>query len=327
MVEMTFEQKYDVCIDYMRSIAYNSYRSSEINRFADVVELLAIFNKESGVSKGDVEDFLYGENDNALEDDDENVNESENNDSRESFVNNIFQSLNDRVVLFADLYPFIIDNNIIYLKGGIQNREKNYIFLLISSMLDIFKKFQPILTTDFETVSYKAFKEYLPCAEVVPFGKNSKYIGNAKSKIKQLANDVGLPINKDEIDEIDERNNQERGLDIIGWLPFDDNCPNKVVFLGQCACGYNYEYKQYDTSRYENYYEFYKTHPQHTLFIPRILINIVTQKFYHSDCIKKGFLVFERKRIVSLLKNNDIINELNSKELVERCLADTSEYY
>ena len=328
MVEMTFDQKYAECKDNIRSIAYNSYGRSEINQFADVVELLAIFSKESGISKGDVEDFLYGENDNTPEEDNnDEVNESENNDRKESFVDSIFKILYDRVVLYANLYPFVITNNILYFKDAIDINEKNYIFLLISSSLDIFKQFQPVLTTDFETVSYKAFKKYLPTATIKQFGKNSEYSGTAKNKIKQLANDLGLPVDEEEINEIGERNNQERGLDIVGWIPFDDACRNKIIFLCQCACGKNYECKQHDTRRFEHYYEFYRTKPQHTLFIPRALINIDTQKFYHSDYIEDGFLVFERKRIASLLKDDNVISSLSSKELVEKCLADTSEYY
>lgn len=340
MAEMTFEQKYAECKDNIRSIAYSSYGRSEINQFADVVELLAIFNKKSGVTKGDVNDFLYGENDNQIEEDNNdleaNNNEieeddkdeiNENNDRKETFINSIFKILKDRVVLFASQYPFVIIDNVLCIKENIGINEKNYIFLLISSSLEIFKKFQPVLTTDFETVSYKALKSYLPTAIIKQFGKNSEYNGTAKNKIKQLANDLGLPVDEEEISEIGERNNQERGLDIVGWIPFDDACQNKIVFLCQCACGKNYECKQHDTRRFEHYYEFYRTKPQHTLFIPRALINIDNQKFFHSDYIEDGFLVFERKRIVSLLKDNNVISSLGSKELVEKCLADTSEYY
>lgn len=333
---MTFDQKFAECKDALRSIAYNSYGRSEFNQFADVVELLALFNKESGVSKGDVADILYGENDNLIEkegneddvvEEDEKDEINDNKDRKETFVDCIFNILNDRVVLFADLYPFEINHNIINLKKSININEKNYIFLLISSSLDIFKRFQPVLTTDFETLSYEAFKKYLPTATVKQFGKNSEYRGNAKNKIKKLAVDLGLPINEYEISQINERNNQERGLDIVGWIPFEDNCQNKIVFLCQCACGKKFESKQHDTRRFENYYIFYKTKPQHTLFIPSSLINIDSQKFYHSDFIEDNFLVFERKRIVSLLKDNNVINSLSSKDLVEKCLTDTSEYY
>ena len=328
MEEMTFDQKFAECKENIRSLAYKSYGRSEINQFADVVELWAIFRKDSGVSKGDVEDNFYGENDNTLEyDSNDEVNEGENNDRNESFVNAIFKILNDRVVLYAELYPFEINNNILYLKKNLRNCERNYVFLLISSALDVFDKFKPILTTDFETMSYEAFKKYLPTAKVVPFGKNSAYRGTAKTKIKRLAQDLGLPIDESEFNEIGERNNQERGLDIVGWIPFDDKCQNKMVFLCQCACGKSYEYKQHDTRRFEHYYRFYRTKPQHTLFIPRALINIDNQKFFHSDYIENDYLVFERKRIVSLLKDDDVIDSLSSKELVEKCLADISENY
>lgn len=329
MAKMTFEQRYAECKDNIHSIAYNSYGRSEINQFADVVELLAILNKESGTSKGDVKDFLYGENDNTSENDNnDEVNESENNDRKEAFIDSIFKILKDRVVLFANQYPFVITDNVLCIKEAIDVNEKNYIFLLISSSLDIFKKFQSVLTTDFETISYEAFKEYLPKKAIIKqFGKNSEYRGNAKTKITQLANDIGLPIDEYEISQVNERNPQERGLDIVGWIPFEDNCQNKIVFLCQCACGKKYEIKQHDTRRFENYYVFYKTKPQHTLFIPSSLINIDEQKFYHSDYIENDYLIFERKRMVSLLKDNDVLNKLDSNRLIEKCLEDRSEYY
>lgn len=328
MAEMTFDEKFAKCKDAIHSITYNSYKGSEINKFADAVELLALFHKDSGITKGDVTDILYGENDESLEDEDNNeVSESENNDRKEAFIDDIFKRLNDRIVLFGNSYPFKLDKDTVFLKKNINISNKNYIFLLISSSLDIFKQFQPTLTTDFETISFEAFKKYLPSATIKQFGKNSEYQGNAKSKIIQLAKDMGLSVNDYEISQIDEKNTQERGLDIVGWIPFEDKCHNKIVFLCQCACGKKYENKQHDTRRFENYYVFYKTKPQHTLFIPSSLININEQKFYDSDCIENGYLIFERKRIVSLLKGKNVINGLSSKELIEKCLTDTSEYH
>lgn len=317
MEKMTFDQKFTECKEKIFSVTYNSYKRSEINQYADVVELLAIFNKEC--TTGDIEDFLFGENDY----DEEGVTKSEINDGNETFIKSIFSILKYRFSLFADSYPFEINNDIIKLKDHINNSEKNYIFLLISSSLDIFNQFQTILTTDFETVSYEALKKYLPNAVVKQFGKNSEYHGNAKSKIKQLACDLGLSIKKYEISQIDNRNNQERGLDIIGWIPFDDKCSNMVIFLCQCACGKDFGPKHHDTRRFENYLEFYKTKPQHTLFIPSSLINS-KNKFDSSDDIEDDSLVFERKRIVSLIKNENVIDGLKSKELLEKCLADNT---
>ena len=112
MAEMTFDEKFAKCKDAIHSITYNSYKGSEINKFADAVELLALFHKDSGITKGDVTDILYGENDESLEDEDNNeVSESENNDRKEAFIDDIFKRLNDRIVLFGNSYPFKLDKD------------------------------------------------------------------------------------------------------------------------------------------------------------------------------------------------------------------------
>lgn len=154
---------------------------------------------------------------------------------------------------------------------------------------------------------------------VKEFGKNTEYKGNAIEKIKQLADDLGLAINDYELSQIGERNNQERGLDIIGWIQFNDKCGNKVVFLCQCACGKQYESKQHDTRRFEHYLEFYRTKPQHTLFLPYSLINVRAKKFYHSDYIENDFLIFERKRILEY-HNDNAFETTESFKLVTKCI-------
>ena len=168
---------------------------------------------------------------------------------------------------------------------------------------------------------YEAMKAYLPNAIVKEFGKNSEYTGNAREKIMRLAEDIGLTTDDYEIQQIGERNIQERGLDIVGWLPFKDNCSNLMIFLGQCACGKQFESKQHDVRRFKHYYHFYRTEPQYTFFIPYSLINPSERKFYHSDLIEDDYLIFERMRILSLLKGNDsAYNNLNTKLLVEACI-------
>ncbi|MEZ4907965.1 MAG: hypothetical protein R2771_10100 [Saprospiraceae bacterium] len=74
---------------------------------------------------------------------------------------------------------------------------------------------------------------------VKEFGKNTEYKGNAIEKIKNLADDLDLAIDDYELNQVGERNNQERGLDIIGWLPFNDKCGNKVVFFANVLVANN----------------------------------------------------------------------------------------
>ena len=266
------------------------------------------------IAYGDIQDRFFGEPD-------EN-NSTERNDACEAFIDGIFTLIKERVSLFRDLYPFEIGTEqILTLKDSLTLSQKLYLFLLFSSSLDIFKSFSSEITTDFEVLSCEAFKLFLPNAKVKHFGKMSEYKGTAKEKIKELAEELDLAINDYEIGCIGERNVQERGLDIVSWLPFEDKCQNKIVFLCQCACGKKYESKQHDIRRYEHYYVFYRTKPQKTLFIPYSLINPNVGKFYHSDYIEDEYLVFERLRIINLAKRKqDILTLMQSTLLVEKCI-------
>ena len=288
---MTFEDKLYQCTQSLKDIDKPDYTKTEINYFADFVELIALFTKMDGVTFGDIQDRFFGTKEYTT---------IESKDKDEAFLISIFNMIAERISFYAIDYPFEYQNNeTLMLKPNLTFKNKLYLSLLISSKLDIFNSFQSDLTTDFEKVSYVVLKEFLPEKAIVKeFGKNTEYQGNAISKIKQLANELDLQIDDYELSNVSERNMQERGLDIVGWLPFADKCGNKIVFLCQCTCGKEYESKQHDTRRFENYLQFYKTNPQHTIFIPYSLINIREKKFYHSDLIEKDYLVFERKRIL-----------------------------
>lgn len=313
---MSFEDKFTQCIRNLDNIERPEYPRDDINLYADFVELLVVFSKGDGIAYGDIQDRFYGEPD-------EN-NSTEQNDSHESFIDDIFTQIEERISQYKDLYPFEIGTErILTLRDALSLSQKLYLFLLISSSLDIFNSFNSEITTDFEVLSCESFKLFLPNAKVKHFGKMSEYKGTAKRKIQELAKDLELPTKDYEISCISERNVQERGLDIVSWLPFEDKCQNKIIFLCQCACGKKYESKQHDIRRYENYYEFYKTKPQMTLFVPYSLINPMAGKFYHSDYIENDYLVFERLRIINLAKRKqDMLTLMQSTLLVEKCIHD-----
>lgn len=313
---MSFDEKFTQCIRNLKNVDMPDCSRDETNLFADFVELLVIFSKGDGVAYGDIQDRFFGEPD-------EN-NSSERNDANESFIDGIFSLIEERWNLYGNQYPFEVGKEkVVILRKELSLSQKLYLFLLISSSLNIFKSFNAEITTDFEMVSYEAIKSFLPNAIVKPFGKLSEYKGNAKEKIRNLANDLGLPTDDYEIECVGERNIQERGLDIVSWIPFEDKCQNKIIFLCQCACGKQYESKQHDVRRFEHYYRFYRTKPQRTLFVPYALINPKDGKFYHSDYIEDEYLIFERLRIISLAKRReDVLTLLKSTCLVERCIQD-----
>lgn len=312
---MSFEEKLALSIQKLKNADRPDCPMDCLNNYADFIELLVLFSGSDGVSYGDIQDRFFGELD-------EN-NTSETNDQNESFIDSIYKIIEERIALYKDTYPFDKKDEVILLKKQLLIKQKIYLFLLLSSSLDIFRSFNAELTTDFETLCYKVMQLYLPNAIVKAFGKNSEYTGSAKVKIKKLAEDLGLQLDDYDFEQIGDRNSQERGLDIVGWLPFDDHCSNMIIFLGQCACGKQYESKQHDVRRFENYYRYYKTKPQRTLFIPYSLINPGKRKFYHSDYIEQGYLLFERKRILGLLEDADdaIFNNLKTKPLVEKCIT------
>lgn len=309
-----FRDKFTSCIKNYCDISKPSYTQEEINFYADFVELMILLSSTDGITFGDIQDRFFGEKD---------YGNAEQRDEDEGFLKNIENRLRERVGLFKEDYPFIIRNEdkILTLKPELTGKNKLYLLLLLSSKLNIFNKFQKYLTNDFEKISYFSLRNFLPNNAIVKeFGKNTEYTGTAIDKIKNLANDLGLSVKEYELSQVGQRNNQERGLDLIGWIPFEDNCRNKIIYLCQCACGKEYESKQHDTRRFENYLEFYKTKPQHTMFIPYSLINTREGKFYHSDYIEEGYLIFERKRILNYITETDFFENLESKQLVEECI-------
>lgn len=317
-MKMTFEGKLAICFENFSFIDKPEYTKNQINLYADFIELMTLYANSDGVTHGDINDRFFGTKDYSI-----NLNtSSEQRDKDERFIDELLELIKERIKLYKDEYPFVYDKSeILLLKENIKWKQKLYIGLLISSKLNIFNQFQSNLTTEFEIISYEVFKKLLPeSARIKEFGKNSSYTGNARKKINCLAKDIGLSVDDYELSCVDERNYQERGLDIIGWIPFDDKCQNILVYLAQCACGKDTESKHHDTRRFENYLKFYKTSPQHLMFIPYSLMNTRENKFYHSDLIEKDFLILERKRIISLFKEEDIFNQLKINKIVNGCI-------
>lgn len=293
--------------------------------YADYVELIALFSNENYVTAANFLDRLNDEGIKVTENPPElGIDEiasvkTEVDDQKVSWVTSVFDILSDRHMLYGESYPFEYTTNRIKLREALDEKKRIYLMLLIASNLDVFQKVASVLTSEFEIVSYYALKSYLPShATVKQFGKNSEYTGNAKSKIRSLADDLNIKIDEVELERIPDGNIQERGLDVIGWIPFEDKNPNLVAILGQCACGKYWNDKQRESRRFEEYLRFYKLKPTHALFIPYALIDL-SGGFHQSDEIH-DCLLFERKRILEFIHNDAFFGELNSRAIVEKCL-------
>ncbi|MBS7332838.1 MAG: hypothetical protein KIG88_04495 [Weeksellaceae bacterium] len=340
---MSFDQKINAFFSRYVLQYKKKYSKHYYYIYADYVELLSLFSNENFVTIDDFLDrmeenlildkrFLFtNEDDEDLENEtseEENQNDldenrAELNDLKQRFAESIFRVLSERSSLFGDDYPFLVEHNRVILKDNtnLTNRNKVYLCLLLCSSLDIFKAFMPYLTTEFEVISYHALRNFMPPhAEVKSFGKNSDYTGLAKEKIEALARDMKIEINTVAFSQISNRNRQEKGLDLIAWIPFDDATPNMLCILCQCACEKEWNGKLAEAGRYNNYYNFHRQKPLSSLFIPYNIVGLNRKDFIRNDEISIDAIIFERKRILNYLENLDFFETLYSYRLVQKCI-------
>jgi hypothetical protein len=293
---------------------------SKIYLYADYFELVSLFNKDTIITVSEMLDRLKDE---GIIRQDENIeNQADVNDYNEVFVRNVFMLLSQRDVSFKEDYPFQTTHEKLTLKENLTEKQKIYIFLLLASNLNLFKDFQADITFEFEKIAQEALKSYLPDFAVVKsFGKNSDFSGYACDKVRQLANTMNLSVNEDYLKTVSAGGTQDLGLDIVGWLPHKDNIGNYISVFGQCTCGKEWNKKLSETKRYNRFINVYLSEILHSLFIPYSLINYNSSMFYEHHEFGEPILLFERKRILSLLDNKSLFNDFKSKELVDKCIS------
>ncbi|MFT4203065.1 MAG: hypothetical protein QM610_04055 [Chitinophagaceae bacterium] len=288
--------------------------------YADYVELISVLSNKNFVTATDLLDRLKDEGIIFQVENDED--QAKDNDQNEAFAIQVFELLAYRKAIFGNDYPFVIQgNNRIQLElDKINDRKRIYIYLLLSSNLNIFTEFAPELTKEFEAFCEILLKNYLPAkATIKAFGKTSAYQGNAQEKIALLANDLHLDFKLKHFNDDNVLGNQERGLDLVGWIDFNDKINNYLIVMGQCACGKEWTKKTSETKRYEKYFDFDSTKPMHTMFIPYCLQHHNANNFFMSDEIGKS-LIFERSRLLEYINDTTFFNNFQSKELVDKCL-------
>lgn len=288
---------------------YKGIARTELNYFADIVELITLISKVD-IGVGEILDRFTETN--LITDGEARIN-----DSNESWVKEIFSLLELRRRVFSETYPFDYDNlhQTLILKDDLTIKNKLYVQLLLSANLPFFNNNIQELTTDFENVSFYAIQGYFEGAtNTRKFGKRSSFKGNLRDRINQLAKEINIKINEEYLNQISVRNNQEAGLDIISWFSFDDNWGNLIVVLGQCACvNVGWHKKQIDTVPYLHLFNFRGIKPIQSLFIPHSLLK--HNSFFKSINISDT-LLFDRKRIVDSFREEEYHN-LESDEIVK----------
>jgi hypothetical protein len=312
--------------EQLRILSFSDFNDSkeQYHSYADIAELICL-RANGYVSANDVLIRIKAggqiiQGDQQKFDGELGLPDAEESDTEESWMTVVFEYLNLRSKIYSDSYPFIVEKNGLKIKSKhLTNAQKIYVYLLIASSLDFFNKIQNELTSEFEILSEFVLKQFLPQATVYGFGSNSCFTGNARTKIKALATIINLDIRERVISQISRFNSKEEGLDIVGWISFEDKNPNTIIILGQCACGQNWISKQNETKRYDRFYDSYILPFIHTLFLPHDLRNN-SGRFEMDKDININTFVFERRRIIEYSKNFDFNDNFKSKIFIDKCL-------
>ena len=160
----------------------------------------------------------------------------------------------------------------------------------------------------FERLTRKAVESYL-AGKAVVFGWPFAELGGdeetaIKHKVGSLAKDLG-----EKFYETPASHFKDRGLDIVGWIPFDDLRSGQVVVLLQCAAGHNWEDKLPVPIDAWCQYIHWGCNPIRAFAVPCV----VDEKDWHEVSRDKGIL-FDRIRILNLLtggiKEKELSDEL-----------------
>ncbi|WP_392562727.1 hypothetical protein RHO12_04380 [Orbus sturtevantii] len=291
--------------------------------YCDYIELLALVNIDDGIRIDDVYDrFLEDERIRGIG----SESGGEENGIWISRVQHWFDELYSRTIHYGEHYPFISENNRIRLREQLDNIHYLYIFLLLCSSLNYITNYHT-LTTIFEKCSYFAMKKYLPdVAEVHQFGvsteKNERYKGKLIEKYKLLAQDLKLVLS-DKPNLFRDMDNGDGGVDIVAWVPFKDdpNLDKKQIFMGQSACGKNWNNKQASVDRIKNYLIDLPSNAQNILFVPYDFRDSNRCFCQHGEITAS--IIFDRHRIIKLVNYSYIADDEIMGEQFEKIIHAT----
>lgn len=297
---------------------------------ADFIEILCIVNPDRVITAAEILSRFRNSTDSEEDIEDNSLSNSDGERSDEDFlsVKIWFRYLKYRQFAFGESYPFRLRDNMtsLELKSDLDSHQKLYVYLLMASSLRHYeKRAQNHLGKGFEYISAEALKQYVgENAEVHIFATipNGRYTGNKYAKIHKLAEDTFEELSIDE-HAFHQSDTGDGGLDIVGWFPFEDETPNRLLIFGQCACGDDWETKQ-SSSDYNAWAGLIRLSiaPVNSIFIPYCFRD-ASGNWYAKHEIRMSLMI-DRLRIMNLLREVESpLDELPSeiRDLIDRTLS------
>ncbi len=224
----------------------------ELYRWCDYIELRCITHIDQRFSRDALAEAIEEHADTDADDplnesaeDDEPEDNTDDraaaNDAHEQHAAFCFKHLRWREQVFAEHWPFTLDEHAIEIrvKENLTEIHRFYLSLLLSASLSyVPKKRWRGLTGLFEQASTEIMKQLMPKgAEVHPFGaaETTRYTGHLFDRLTKLTKDVrgSLDLKKAHFAGHD---SGDGGLDIVAWHGLGDTRKGIPIAFAQCGC-------------------------------------------------------------------------------------------
>jgi hypothetical protein len=229
-------------------------------------------------------------------------------DNRYLWARNIFRLLVARQATLEDKYPFEVDAASLRItRTELTEERRTYVYYLCCSLLPYVPSgAMQRLTSSFERVSLDVLRQLVPAtAEVDLFGTArgsdaSRFTGNLFTRLEGLCEELrGVMIAEPQ--DFHPSDTADNGLDLVAWLPMHDRAPGVPAYFCQCACGREWDPKQYSVTqaRWANFMQL-KSPAVSVTFMPHYYRKPGDHWYASADL---GGLLIDRLRAIRFLTN------------------------
>lgn len=239
--------------------------ADSISYVADWVEFFVCVSENRRLSKSELASFIE---------------ESSGNEPTNSFLDDVWNELERRLILYGKNPPYDFD----YREITSRMEWKNFPEYLTCIILSIDGNSIETVKTGklFERLSCKAVKEYFK-------GEAFIYGFPNKQGLKDICNQMNETFNM-----IPSSYFKDRGVDIICWKPFGDHRKSQLAAIFQCAAGHNWTGKLLSVplNAWRQYILWSDTFPLKGFTTP-----IIVEDKYFFDTVTDAGLMFDRPRL------------------------------
>lgn len=230
-------------------------------------------------------------------------------ETSEAFLSSVWRILDYREDLYARKFFKVEDRTISTQLNNALPAPNEYLICLFLSLFGVQGNTQAPSKL-FERLTREAVENYLTGKAIVFGWPFEKVNGDEETAIKLNVMNVANKLNE-KFYETPASRFKDRGLDVIGWIPFEDGRSGQSVILIQCAAGHNWTGKLPVPIDAWSQYIHWACNPIKAFAVPCV----VDEREWHESSTDKGIL-FDRIRLMNLLqsgiKEKDLNKEINA---------------